>query len=89
MNVLKCLTISNVKHVVKHLKSNDNWKPQTMRQALATIREWDLDFRTINYDGHDHKTVITALDCDGAEITLRYRANSSVAYVLAGLGGAY
>ena len=84
-------TIGNIKHVVRHLKENDNYSPRVVRKALAVINEYDIDVRTISCDGDDCETVIRAAERGnpGSVITLEYRANSRVAYVLAGLGGCY
>jgi hypothetical protein len=82
-------TIKNIKHVIKNRKNNDNYKPSAMRKALNIVKEYELDVRTISVDFFDEKSRVRALDSNGATISLKFRPNSDVAYILAGLGGAY
>ena len=84
-------TITNIKHVIRHLKENDNYSPRIVRKALAVINEYDIDVRTISCDGDDYETVIRAAERGNPDsvIELEYGSNSRVAYVLAGLGGCY
>ena len=85
------LTISGIRRVIIELKKNENYDTEVMRKAIAVVNEYNIDILTISYEGYDDSTVITAIENNNPEslITLRYRANSRVAYVLAGLGGAY
>ena len=85
------LTVSSIRRVIIELKKTENYDAEVVRKAIAEVNEYNIDIRTISYEGDDDSTVITAIENNNPEslITLRYRANSRVAYVLAGLGGAY
>ena len=85
------LTVSSIRRVIIELKKNENYDTEVIRKAIAVVNEYNIDIHTISYEGYDDSTVITAIEYNNPEslITLRYRADSRVAYVLAGLGGAY
>jgi hypothetical protein len=83
-------TIKNIKHVIRELKANDNYNRKIMRLALKDVKEYAIDCRSISVEFEDDNTLVRYRDeRDDNILELEYRANSKVAYVLAGLGGAY
>ena len=86
-------TIANIKHVIRHLKENNIYSDRIMREALKTIKDYDIDVRTLSFDcDYNGVELIRAAECGrpGQLVELEYDVNfSEEAYILAGFGGCY